>query len=132
MSTIIRNLNNSNTEEVQTSSEDSDLGLEIALPIFCATAAVSSVIILRTYLKDLNEVVKNILTCLSIHMAIASIGAAAIMMFWNDDQEIEMKCSILHLLNVANTMTTIGNLAAVSFTKYYLASKTNKLEAINN
>ena len=132
MSSIIRNLNTSSIEKEVQTSEDLSLGFAIALPIFCATAAVSSVIILRTYLKDLNEVVKNILTCLSIHMAMASIGAAAIMMFWNDDQEIEMKCSILHLLNVANIMTTIGNLAAVSFTKYYLASKTNKLEAINN
>ena len=88
MSSIIRNLNTSSIEKEVQTTEDLSLGFAIALPIFCATAAVSSVIILRTYLKDLNEVVKNILTYLSIHMAMASIGAAAILMFWNDDQDI--------------------------------------------
>ena len=111
-------------------SKDSNLSL-IAFPICCGTVALLAMVALTKFLKNLNEFIKNILLVLSIHNLASAIVATLLMIFWDDGYDILGKCSALQILAVSNTLINIGNLALISFTKYYLAWKTAKLEAAN-
>ena len=111
-------------------SKGSNLSL-IVFPICCGTVAILAMVAVTKYLKNLNEIIKNILLVLSIHNLASAIVATLIMIFWDDGYDILGKCSALQILGGSNALINIGNLALISFTKYYLAWKTAKLEAPN-
>ena len=117
-------------ENQDLASNDSNLSL-IIFPICSGTVAILAIAALTKVLKNLNEVIKNILLVLSIHNLASAIVATLIMIFWDDGYDILGKCSALQILGGSNALINIGNLALISFTKYYLAWKTAKLEAPN-
>ena len=111
--------------------EESAISLELAFPVFCATVAIASQIIVQFCLKNMNKMIKTILSFLSLHMAaLSSIGASAVLLFWDDSDDKYNKCRTLNFLIVSNVLITIGNLAAISYVKYYMAFKTAMLETI--
>ena len=111
-------------------SMDSNLSL-IAFPVCCGTVALLAMVALTKFLKNLNEVIKNILLVLSIHNLASAVIVTLIIIFWDNEDDIVEKCSALQILGMSNALISIGNLALISFTKYYLAWKTAKLEAAN-
>ena len=91
-----------------------------------------ALVILKKYLKNLNVVIKNILIAINLHNLGSSIATANILIFWNGKDTILERCNTLQILTQSNILIAIQTLALISFTKYYLAWKTAKLEAINN
>ena len=110
-------------------SNDWDIGLKIAFPIICSVVASISIDFLNTFLKDLNQWIKNILTILSVHIALSSLTSASILFFWNENSF--EKCGTLHIISITNGFITLDNLALISFVKCYLARKTAQFEGIN-
>ena len=90
-----------------------------------------ALVILKKYLKNLNEIIKNILIALNLHNLASSIVTASILIFWNDKNTILERCNTIQILTQSNTLIAIQSLALISYTKYYLAWKTAKLEAVN-
>ena len=128
----IANLTSSMSIESVTNSEDkSTVGFEVAFPIICATVSILALVVLKKYLKNLNEVIKNILIALSLHNLVSSMIAGGIILFWNGKNTILERCNTLHILTASNAIITVQTLALILFTKYYLAWKTAKLEAAN-
>ena len=130
ISNVTCHLSNSTEFEDESFKEESAISLELAFPVFCATVAIAALIILQFCLKNMNKVIKTILSFLSFHMALSSIEASALLLFWDDSDDKYNKCRTLNFLNTSNVMITIGNLAAISYVKYYLAFKTAMLENI--
>ena len=62
------------------------VGLEVAFPIICTIVAISAIIALKYFLKNLNETVKNILFVANIHMALVSLVTSLILFFRNDEE----------------------------------------------
>ena len=93
--------------------------------------AIAAIVALKYFLKNLNETVKNILLAANIHMALLSLVTSLILFFWNDEESRSEKCGTIQVLSWANGLTLMGNLAITSYAKFYLATKTAKLEAIN-
>ena len=118
-------------ESVTNSEDKSKVGLEVAFPIICATVSILASVVLKQYLKNLIEVIKNILIALSLHNLVSSMVAGRIILFWKGKNTILKRCNTLHVLTASNTIITVQTLALILFTKYYLAWKTAKLEAAN-
>ena len=118
-------------ENESNSKVESTVGFEVAFPIICATVSILALVVLKKYLKNLNEVIKNILIALSLHNLVSSMIAGGIILFWNGNNTILERCNTLHVLTASNAIITVQTLALISFTKYYLAWKTSKLETTN-
>ena len=121
--------NDSDLANKDSSGDDWDIGLKIMFPITCSVVPWTSIVLLNTFLKDLNQWIKNILTILSVHMALSSFISASILFFWKDNSF--EKCGTLHIISITNGFVTLDNLALISFMKCYLARKTAQLEGIN-
>ena len=134
--TIFQNqfVNTTNSSDIvfeTTSVEESIVGFEVAFPILCVVVSLLALVILKKYLKNLNEVIKNILIALNLHNLASSIVTASILIFWNDKKTILERCNTLQVLTSSNAIIAIQTLALISYTKYYMAWKTAKLEAVN-
>ena len=81
------------TENVTNSEDKSTVGFEVAFPIICATVSILALVVLKKYLKNLNEVIKNILLALSLHNLASSIVASGIILFWNGKNTILERCN---------------------------------------
>ena len=134
--TIFQNhyVNTTNSSDIgfeKNSGIESIVGFEVAFPILCTVVSLLALVILKKYLKNLNEVIKNILIALNLHNLASSIVTTSILIFWNDKNTILERCNTLQVLSSSNAIIAIQTLALISYTKYYLAWKTAKLEAIN-
>ena len=107
------------------------VGFEVAFPILCAVVSLLALVVLKKYLKNLNEVIKNILIALNLHNLASSIVTTSILIFWNDKNSILERCNTLQIMTHSNALIAIQTLGLISYAKYYLAWKTAKLEATN-
>ena len=100
----------------------------VMFSLFCSITSAIALAILKKYLKNLNDIIKNIIFALSLQNLASSAISTIILLFWINTNEI---CTVLDILLVSNAHITIDTLALMSFTKFYLSWKTAKLEAIN-
>ena len=99
-------------------------------PIVGLITSTGSLIVLKVYLKDLHVVMKNLLEALSIHSVIASISTIAIEGYINYTNDISLEiCTIATQCIGPSFYITFEMFSFMSFVRYYLASKTQALEA---
>ena len=103
---------------------------DVTLPTTSLIIALSCLYVLKTFLKKLHAIVKNILCAQCIHNAIASALVLSSVLFWPDEYALE-KCSFTFVVSRATAVTTIEMLTVISFVRYYLAYKTSKKEGFN-
>ena len=115
-------------------TEPYDLSLkfvfDVTLPTASLIIALSCICILKTFLKKLYVIIKNILYVQCIHNAMASALVLISVLFWPDEYSLE-KCGFTFVISRATAVTTIEMLTVISFVRYYLAYKTSKREGFN-
>ena len=103
----------------------------MAGPILGLISSTGSHIVLKVYLQDLHEVMKNLLNILSIHGIITSISTIAIesYQFYSNDNSLEI-CTFKVLLIMPLFCITFELFSFMSVVRYYLAYKTQALKAL--
>ena len=107
------------------------MNFEAFFPATCATTALIEIIILKKYLINLNQIIKNILIALCLQNLGSSVLSIIFLTIGEKEIHRSTKCDALQVFTMSNIHVTIINLALISYTKFYLAWKTFKLEAIS-
>ena len=107
------------------------MDFEVVFPVTCAATATTGIIILKKYLINLNQIIKNILITLCVQNLGSSVLSIIFLTIGEKEILKSIKCDALQVFTMSNIHVTIINLALISYTKFYLAWKTFKLEAIS-
>ena len=101
-------------------------------PIILGISSLSCFVVLRTYLKKLNKIMKGLLEALAIHNFISSLVCVLelIFMILLESQSFEA-CSILIQSWIPVLTISFDSLAVLSFMRYHIASKTAKTEVVD-
>ena len=101
-------------------------------PIILEISSLSCYIVLKTYLKKLNKIMKGLLQALAIHNFISSLICILelIFMILLETQSFEA-CSILIQSWIPVLTISLDSLAVLSFMRYHIASKTAKTEVVD-
>ena len=93
-------------------------------------SSTSSLVVLKIYLQDLHNVMKNLLNVLSIHGIITSISTIVIESYqhFSNDHTLET-CTFKVLIMIPLYCITYELFSFMSVVRYYLAYKTQALEA---
>ena len=102
-------------------------------PILGLISSTSSIVVLNLYLKNLHVIMKNLLNVLSAHSIIASISTIAIESYVNytNDHTLET-CTMSFQAIFPSYCITCCMFSYMSVVRYYLASKTQELEALKD
>ena len=102
----------------------------VTVPVIALLIAIACLVLLKTSLKKLNKIIKNILIVLCSHTILSSsfVGIAYLVSFY--DTGI-ITCSVIFVVMKSTVMVTIENLALISFVRYHLAWKTDNNENFN-
>ena len=82
------------------------------------------IIILNTYLKKMNSIIKRILVGLCIHNVFGFMVALFIYIFWQDDNMDKTICSILFFVAKSIGVMTFESLSIISIVRYQIFWKT--------
>ena len=112
------------------SNPTTKIALRLTGPIVGLLSSTSSLVVLKVYLQDLHEVMKNLLNVLSVHGIITSISAIAVESYINysNDNSLET-CALKVLIMQPLFCITFEMFSLMSVVRYYLAYKTQALEA---
>ena len=104
----------------------SEIVITMTGPIPGLVSSTSSIVVLNLYLKDLHVIMKNLLNVLSAHSIIASISTIAIESYVNYTNDHTLSFQAIF----PSYGITCGMFSYMSVVRYYLASKTQELEAV--
>ena len=97
-------------------------------PILGLLTSTSSLVVIKLYLQDLHDIMKNLLYALSGHSIIASTAQIAIKLY-ADDKNLKT-CFLLFQAIFPSYCITCSMFSFMSAVRYYLASRTQELQAV--
>ena len=83
------------------------MDFEVVFPITCAATATLGIIILKKYLINLNQIIKNILITLCVQNLGSSVLSIIFLTIWENEIDRRTKCDALQVFTMSNIHVTI-------------------------